>query len=448
MKSLLLSVLALVVATSPAAGQSPPPDLAHKAKMMPALPSARVVRLPLAQSSPQLWRPIGDVSVEPRTEKGAEAPRLTVRYERPARAAAGVSFVWPPGTLDGLRALRLIMSGTPRQRLRVCLTDTAGRVYAFPSITVLGTTQAFVLRPDTLAFDPYQNAGRRKAPPVLADMIMLTILDINGYMSTGRPECAWEIVDVQAELGRAADAQAAADLFYRSLTREPGLRDASLEALTAAYAREPGHPRLPLLLGMAHLRMAAEEGSDEHAAHAEALLAIAARRDPADGRIPGWRHSVGYVRARNDGRDQDAATHLEALRAAFADDACFHGVSLGIALFDQPHDSAAFAEGLAAMRAPMECAEGDPTGANGALWPHNVQGYLLALCDYELKADQSVRADTVLMALEASDGFEDWPFRSLVETRRKALDARPGSHGFVLAPGATTSCTICHLASP
>ncbi len=191
----LTTALLSLLATCWASAQSAPPapaNIAEHARSLPALPrEAGVVRLPLSSG----WRPVRDgVALD---TQGA----LTAKYRIATGQPAGAALVVPPGTFAGLQSLRLKARGERNIQLVIALHDAAGVVYAFPAVPVRPgnsrDTEVFVAdlsymapassAPDPGTFDP-------------AGAVMVTLLDISGFMSADTPEVAWTVEGLEGVL--------------------------------------------------------------------------------------------------------------------------------------------------------------------------------------------------------------------------------------------------------
>jgi hypothetical protein len=252
-------------------------------------------------------------------------------------------------------------------------------------------------------------------------------------------------------------------VFFGALTRKPEMRGEALRVLAEAVRRVPNDGATNLWLGMAHLWAAAEAqgepgaggdaGAMGHAIIAEHYLARAQRLRPADGRIAGWLGAVRLGIAEGEGDAAAVKAAMDGLRTAFKADPCFQSVALGTVLFEHPRGSAEFKEGLGAMRAALACAAEDPSAQNAERWPHNVEGFCLAMAQYELKAGNRQRAETMLMVAQGKESYARWPRRGLVEDQfervKEAIaayaDGEPGNDPvMVLSTGSGVSCLVCH----
>lgn len=193
----LLFPLAAVLLLLPAGADAQPANLAEIARTLPPVPrEAGAVRLPLSTDGPFAWRPVrAGIFV-------ATAPEgLTASYRVATGQPAGAALVIPPGTLAGLRSLRLKLHGTRNAQLIIALRDAAGVTYSFPSVPVRAgdarEAESFVedlsymsqasAAPDPGSFDP-------------AGAVMITLLDISGFMGPETPEVAWTIESFEGVL--------------------------------------------------------------------------------------------------------------------------------------------------------------------------------------------------------------------------------------------------------
>ncbi len=257
---------------------------------------------------------------------------------------------------------------------------------------------------------------------------------------------------------RAAEAES---LFFLALNHDASLRQAAIDALTEAVAADPADGATNLWLGLAHLWVLAEDGGEawtllDDAILARHFLSRAASLRPEDTRIPSWLCAAELVIADLERDAPAAAAAHAALARAYADDPTFHAVSVGILRWNAPRDSDAFAEGLAAMRSALVGDPDDPSALNAPRWPHNVEGFLLAMADYELKAGNRQRAAAMLTAARERPGYDSWPYRHLAEERladlhgraRRLADADPANDPpFILGRAGGVACVVCHRAA-
>jgi hypothetical protein len=489
---MMVAVLSGCVAIAPTvtdgASAGPPDNLAEVARSLPPLQRAeQSVDLPLQHVEPYAWRPIrSGINLAAACDDGAAVKRLeaivargglnggfpaleatlTVSYERTRGMAAGAAFVVPPGTLAGLEQLTLRIKGEPDQNLRVTLTDMNGHVYTFPGFRVREAYRDITLDAEKLSYDPYQNSGPRPKSFDLSRVIMITVLDISGYMSLSTPDCTWTIASMTATVGEQSSAithvptkhdedehvSHAERVFFNAFNYHFENRYEALETLTDAWRADPQDARLTLLLGLNHLWIASEGDERdprlvEHLQLACRQLKRAAALDPENVLIPGWLIPAEMALAEIEGCAQTLQAQAARLEEVTETDPCFYSVPMGIVHFDDPVESASFEAGLAAMRAGLECAADHPGRTNGPRWPHSAHGFLLALADLEWRAGETERAREVLEMARSTPGVERWPFRHLVQERLERLNAQAGAAGeppFILAPGNAASCRVCH----
>lgn len=141
------------------------------------------------------WHPIRDGVTVALAEDGAA---MEVRYHREGGTAAGVAFELAPGSCTALDTIALRLSAAAKQRLWVCLTDAQGVVWSFPSIQATTEAADFTLAAADVRPDPFQNSGKEvPEQPDWAQMQMLTILDISGFMGASAVDCVWRIESVR-----------------------------------------------------------------------------------------------------------------------------------------------------------------------------------------------------------------------------------------------------------
>lgn len=452
------------------AGRDGPPagvvEVARKLSPLPQKDGA--VAIPLGHEEPWAWRPVRPGVTIARKKEG-EQDRLTISYTRQKGKAAGAAIVVPPGSLAGMTSLKLAIGSDPEQRLLVSLTDQAGAIWSFPAFKARaggeGAREA-ELEVSAVAPDSFQN---KVADPGAFDpsrVVMITVLDINGFLGGAEARCTVTIGSMSAAVPPGAgpeagegerhnQALAAEAAFFDALNRHPERRADATRALEGAYAAAPGDSGTALWLGMAYLWAAAEPAAGAPRAEslrnlqrAEEHLGHAKRLRPWDGRIDSWLHSAAAARARLEGDQEAAAEAVDAVRRAAAADPCFHSVALAILAWDAGPGSALFKEALGAMRAASACAAGRATAQNRERWPHNLEGFSLAWAEMEARAGEAQRARAILMSIEHRPSAARWPYRGLIAER---LDAPGGGGGdgpgpFVLSSASGMSCVVCHRA--
>ncbi len=249
--------------------------------------------------------------------------------------------------------------------------------------------------------------------------------------------------------------------FFDTLNRHPDRREAALAGVRSHVVKFPDDARGVLLLGVAHLWVAAEKPPSqdvvyEHLVLARYYLDRAARLDPADDRIPSWLLSAEVSVAQAEGRASDAAAGVARLLAHAEHDPCFHSVAYAINVWDGPRDRAELAQAQRLLEAAAACNTDDPAVRNLERWPHNVEGFLVGLSDVALKRGDRDRALAALITAEAWPGAEAWPHRNEVQERRRNFDARAARFAdgdasndppFIFERGGPVSCVSCHQGS-
>lgn len=266
---------------------------------------------------------------------------------------------------------------------------------------------------------------------------------------------------------QAAKAPVAADqthdaevAFFDALNHHPERRDSAIAGLRQRVIDSPEDARAALLLGVGHLWTAAENPPEraralEHLILAKHYLARAAELNPQDDRIPTWLLSAEIAIAEEEKRDADAAGWLAELRVHAQRDPCFHSVAFAISVWDGSRDRAELGEAQRYLELAAACNAKDLSVRNMERWPHNVEGFLVALSDVALKRGDRARAMSALISAEAWPGSEAWPHRAQVEARRREFDARAAlfadddptnDPAFIFERGGPVSCVSCHEA--
>ena len=249
--------------------------------------------------------------------------------------------------------------------------------------------------------------------------------------------------------------------FFEVFNHSPDAPEAPLRELMTAYYVDPEDARTNLLLGLNHLWLAAEGDRQdprviEHLYLAETFLVRTQARSPEDARLPSWLLPTRMSLAAIEQDDARVAELAQQMVEAYASDPNFHAFVIGQQSFRAPRDSERFRFGLEAMRAAGGCAgSDDPTCGNHPHWPHNVEAFMVLAADFELKAGEVARARAVLEEVRQVPGFATWPYRSLVDTRLKALSARSAAYAnddpeddppSLFHADHTVSCRLCHAA--
>jgi len=195
MRRLLFALAATLLL--PAGVGAQPANLAEIARALPPLPrDAGAVRLPLGTEGPAAWRPVRDgISVT------AAPEGLTASYRVATGQPAGAALVVPPGTFAGLRSLRLKLQGTRNAQLMVFLRDGAGVAYAFPSVPVrVGDARETEIFVSDLSYLGQASSVPDPGSFDLAGAVMISLVDIAGYMGSETPETAWTLESLEGVL--------------------------------------------------------------------------------------------------------------------------------------------------------------------------------------------------------------------------------------------------------
>lgn len=162
-----------------ASAQAQPADLSRVAGALPKLErTAGKLALPLDGKPPFVWRGVRkDVVV---TSAGG---RLQVGYRLAANQAAGAALVIAPQTLEGARSLRLTWHANRDLQVMVSLQDGVGVAYASPPIAVGTRDGTAEVDLTALSFLAAQSKTRDPGRYRVADTIMVTLVDISGFMS-------------------------------------------------------------------------------------------------------------------------------------------------------------------------------------------------------------------------------------------------------------------------
>ncbi|MEM7479695.1 MAG: hypothetical protein AAF481_00860 [Acidobacteriota bacterium] len=193
--ALLTVVLAtLFVVTDLAAQPHQVPPLGDIAASLPPITGTDgTVALPLDGSPPWTWRPVRD-GVEVQSADGA----LEVSYQVQTGQPAGAALVIPPGTLKDLDHLQVALSGNRNAQLSITLRDAEGAVFSFPAVPVrVGKARrAEVFAEDLTFFAPQAEVPDPGAFDP-ARTVMITLLDISGFMGSETPHVSWKVESLQ-----------------------------------------------------------------------------------------------------------------------------------------------------------------------------------------------------------------------------------------------------------
>jgi hypothetical protein len=410
-----------------------------------------VIHLPIIAEN---WRP---------TDKGVSITgesKLGVRYIRKRATSSGIALPFVPGSLDGLGEVSLKLRGDRGVRLLVSLRSKAGPIHSWRTLSLTGEDQEITLKAKEIKLDTMQSRGK-KDPFVAAEATALSLVDISAYFGAAEVEAKWTITDITASLSsdskpdrKAAEAAtstssgSAEEQLFQALVENRGEVSDVIPLLVIATRRDPSDSRATLLLGLAHLWVAAEgDRSDpqliQHIVLAEHYLARTTVLDPDEDRVPSWLVPTRIALADIEGRQAETPKLMRLLSEAFEEDPGFHGFSLGLLGYTQDPESKGFEQGLKGLHKSRTANPDDPSVQNRPNWPHNREGFLLFLADYEKRAGNDSEAKDLLTLIEKESSFASWPFRAEVDKRRRAWRAGKDTS----TQGAwmqAQSCVICH----
>lgn len=195
MRRLVLTFAAALLL--PAGAGAQPANLAEIAGKLPPLPRhGQAVALPLRTDGPYAWQPVrAGISL------AASPGGLTASYRVASGQAAGAALIVPPGTLAGVRSLRLRLHGTRSSRLTVVLRDAGGVAYAFPAVGVrVGDPREAEVFVSDLSYLAQASAAPDPGSFDPAQAVMITLVDAAGLLSRETPEVAWTVTELEGIL--------------------------------------------------------------------------------------------------------------------------------------------------------------------------------------------------------------------------------------------------------
>jgi hypothetical protein len=434
--SLTLAILMAAAALSASSAPTPP---------------ARDAALELLAGS---WQPVRSGIDIARTEAGG----VQVSYARKAAQAGGVALPIEPGRLAGLQRMDLEVEGGAGAVIVVALRAADGTVHSWPAQSLSAKPTRLSLEADRIALDRVQSGGRSAAfdAGLVAE---LRLVDISAYMGRTSGDLEWTLTKSTAQLGAAgASAEAAASSsglegdaesrFFQALVEGRAEPATVIPDLLVAALQDRDDARTQLLLGLAHLWIAAEGNRAdprqlEHLMLADLYFDRCAELDSRETRLPSWQVPVQLALNAQIGERRDVDEVVAPLLEAFAEDPDFHSFSVGMIAFNSAPESSDFQRGLRAMRSALDADLTDASVQNRPNWPHNQEGFFLLLADYEQRAGNASAALVMLDRIESVPEFEAWPFRAEVTRRRElwaAGESVDASGGWMQAQ----SCVICH----
>ena len=175
----------------------PPPGIADFAATLPPLPrDGGSVVLPLALEGgegPWSWRPVRDGVV-----LRSEGRSLATSYRVVGGQPAGAALVVRPGTLAGLGALRIRASANRNVQLLLTLQGAAGAVYSLPAVVLrVGTPREHERSLDDATYFPPQSSAPDEGGLDPSEIVMITLLDVSGFMSAQTPEVEWVVESIE-----------------------------------------------------------------------------------------------------------------------------------------------------------------------------------------------------------------------------------------------------------
>jgi hypothetical protein len=251
--------------------------------------------------------------------------------------------------------------------------------------------------------------------------------------------------------------------------------------LTAAYLENPRDPKISLLLAHAHFWKLAERsrepelkpGITDHAILAERYFEEAYRLAPNDHRIPGWLGGLKLALGNIHKDERLTRTGYFMLQDAkdFYPEFNHFSASYAMSGVAPTHDR--FPEVVEDIWANSDLCAGERIDRrnadysrymsrettegsmrvcwNGALAPHNFEGFVLHMGDVLVKNGQPDVAKSVYRGAKLSKGYETWRYRSVLEERIAKADERarlfqskdPKQHPEIML-NSSYACTACH----
>lgn len=180
-----LSVILFLIA---AGSSAQPADLAAHARKLPPLPAQDGKVAILNDSEAFRWRPLREgVNVE----QGSGF--LRAAYKVVSGKPAGAALVVGSNALDGVKSLRIRLGANRNVPLIVSLLDSHGVVYAFPALNARATARNYELFVVDLSFLPQQSRAEDPGSYRIGDTVMISIVDVTGFMSSETPEVEWTL---------------------------------------------------------------------------------------------------------------------------------------------------------------------------------------------------------------------------------------------------------------
>lgn len=263
---------------------------------------------------------------------------------------------------------------------------------------------------------------------------------------------------------------------------------ASLEASTAAYLRNPHDAVTAAHVGWLHMWRVAESDRMQHRPASITDDIVLARKyfqkavalAPDDARYRGFLASAMLAEARI---DQDAALHqqgVEVMRQAVSDWPAFNLFTTGYVMSGLPASSDGFKQALEQQWQNLEACGHmtlDRHGANldrfaqsvvkatansrdaraclnSEKAPHNEEGFFLNMGDMLTKSGDWQTARKVYAVAKQSPDYAQWPYRDVLEQRIRDAEANVAAFNVEVQPGqkpaapmmisSSYACMACH----
>lgn len=184
-------------AESADAPTGPPAGVADLAATLPPLPrTGDDLALPLGvgdEAMPFAWRPVRE-GVSLRAGDGG----LGAAYRVVTGQPAGAALVVRPGTFAGIDGLRIRAGANRNAQLLVTLQDATGAVYTLPAVALrVGTPREHERFLDEATYFPPQSTAPNSGGLDPAEVVMITLLDISGFMGADTPEVEWTVEAIE-----------------------------------------------------------------------------------------------------------------------------------------------------------------------------------------------------------------------------------------------------------
>jgi len=144
--------------------------------------------LPLTQ-----WGPVREgVTLAPVDGK------LHISYTIASGKAAGAATRLPPGTLDGVNALKLRITAARNTPLMVTFMNANQIAYGSPVLNVRAGTKEYTIDPAKLEYLPQQSKGEDPGAYAIGETVMIAVIDVAGFTGAEAAETSWTIESIEA----------------------------------------------------------------------------------------------------------------------------------------------------------------------------------------------------------------------------------------------------------